>query len=102
LTQVRTWGGVLEHPLGSSILRDPSRGSLDLWGGRIILVDQHRFGHKALKPTLLYFVRCEPPALPSPRSTPPCNFNDLSSRQRLITPPDFAAWLVAAAREAQK
>ncbi len=67
LWAVRTFGGVLEHPEGSSALHwfglpTPSRlgwgwgSSTDRWGGRSCLVTQGRYGHRARKLTWLYAV----------------------------------------------
>lgn len=47
---VHKWGGVVEHPLGSSLFRDFGRG------GRIVKLNQGDYGHPALKPTILYVV----------------------------------------------
>jgi hypothetical protein len=47
---VHRWGGVIEHPVGSSLFRDHGRG------GRIERVNQSDWGHLCLKPTLLYWV----------------------------------------------
>lgn len=60
---VRRWGGVIEHPRGShawahfGITRPPNEGG---WiemvsGGWTCCVYQGHYGHKALKPTWLYF-----------------------------------------------
>lgn len=58
--QVRQWGGVLEHPQGSSLwsaadLPRPGEPA-DAYGGFTVLVDQGWFGHFAPKPTWLYVV----------------------------------------------
>lgn len=58
--QVRTWGGVLEHPQGSALwaaaeLPKPGHDT-DAAGGFTVLVDQGWFGHFAPKPTWLYVV----------------------------------------------
>jgi hypothetical protein len=57
---VRQWGGVLEHPQGSSLwsaaeLPRPGQGT-DAQGGSTVLVDQGWFGHFAPKPSWLYVV----------------------------------------------
>ena len=49
---VHRWGGVIEHPVGSTLFRDHGRV-----GAVIEQVDQHDWGHKIHKPTLLYWVR---------------------------------------------
>lgn len=46
---VHRWGGVIEHPVGSSLFRDHGRG------GTLEVVNQGDYGHLALKPTLLYW-----------------------------------------------
>lgn len=51
---VHQWGGIVEHPVGSSLFRE--HGTT----GRIEQVNQGDFGHKALKPTLLYIVEARP------------------------------------------
>lgn len=59
LRAVRKRGGVLEHPLASELwLREciPSDGNPDMYGGRLIVVDQFDFGHPARKMTGLYIV----------------------------------------------
>jgi hypothetical protein len=102
LRQVRRWGGVLEHPLGSRLFKTagiPGPG-WDLWGGLTLLVDQCRWGHPARKPTLLYFVGCTPPPIPPDRA-PTHELEKLSSKKRAATPPAFAAWLIEAARRAR-
>lgn len=58
IDSVRRWGGVLEHPHGSSlwpVAGLPKSGS-DAFGGFTVLVDQGWFGHFAPKPTWLYVV----------------------------------------------
>ena len=67
------YGGVLEHPRGSRAwarfgIARPSKdgGWVETWGGRgwTCEVYQGQYGHKALKPTWLYYVGCQaPPAL---------------------------------------
>lgn len=70
LASVERWGGVLEHPEGSSAwplhgLARPPRG-----GGWIVsrfgwtcCVEQRHYGHRARKATWLYAVGVAPPAL---------------------------------------
>jgi hypothetical protein len=82
LTAVRNYGGVLEHPAGSSAwdffgLAKPRAGegwvSADAWGGWTCQVDQKHYGHTAPKPTWLYACRVNLPALNWSKSdrTPP-------------------------------
>ena len=113
LASVRKWGGVLEHPQASSLwptygLPRPGAG-FDSFGGWSLDVDQFWWGHKARKRTWLYIVGC------SPRDIPPLPIvlGDAShvvswalktpkhrrrplvpKRERELTPPAFAAWLV--------
>ena len=52
----RRYGGVVEHPYRSGLwpfMNLPEPGSADEWG-KSIIVDQHWFGHRAQKRTLLY------------------------------------------------
>lgn len=118
--QVRRWGGVLEHPAGSSlwpVLGLPMRG-MDQYGGWTYPVDQVWFGHRARKRTLLYVVGVPPASIPpvpmslaDPTHTatwggapaPRVGGQDvprpgLSPAERSATPPAFARWLVALAR----
>jgi len=116
--QVRTWGGVLEHPKGSSLFRScgcpaPSHPP-DEFGGWTMEVDQFHWGHKARKRTWLYIVgTANVPPEPRRNGAPthcvgrpggkrkpnqiPCCTHD----EREKTPPAFAEWLVALARKCQ-
>jgi hypothetical protein len=113
IEQVRTWGGVLEHPEHSRLwiacgLPVPG-DEPDEWGGRTVTVRQCDWGHPAAKPTWLYVVGGVLPPAPPP-GTPTHvmvrlkrNNNDLpelSKSRRHITPPAFASWLVQVARSA--
>ncbi len=116
VAQVRRWGGVLEHPQGSTLWRAcdmPRPGELpDQWGGRTWLVSQVAWGHCCEKPTWLYTVGVDPrlalagirtggvatrrvtsgprgPKLPS-----------ASRRARTVTPSAFAEWLLDLAASA--
>lgn len=107
--QVRRWGGVLEHPVGSGLWSAcglPGPGCLpDRWGGHTIEVEQVRWGHPALKPTWLYIVGCaDLPQVP-PMREPTHRIADggrelphLPKTKRHITPPELAVWLVEVAR----
>jgi hypothetical protein len=107
---VRKWGGVLEHPAGSTLwpelgLPEPGAGR-DAWGGWTLGIHQHDFGHRAEKATRLYIVGCEPrdtPDLPPPagRAThcirPTKSYPRLPSvtkAEREHTPETLARWLV--------
>ena len=117
VSQVRKWGGILEHPKGSSLfttatgLNLPVPGGLpDAWGGFTILVDQCRWGHPARKQTLLYMVGVDPawiviPAWQEPTAVIDCSssrkgtgMTHVPKSQRHLTPPAFAEWLVDLAR----
>lgn len=77
LDAVRRYGGVLEHPWGShawpyfNINTPPRNGGwiaaelpgLSRWQGWTCCVEQGRYGHYARKPTLLYAVGTDLPAL---------------------------------------
>lgn len=72
LASVRRWGGVLEHPEGShawahfGLNKPPRTGGwivADFDGGWTCCVEQGRYGHFARKPTWLYAVGCDLPAL---------------------------------------
>jgi hypothetical protein len=82
LTAVRNYGGVLEHPAGSSAwdyfgLAKPGAGQgwikADDWGGYTCQVDQRHYGHTAPKPTWLYAAHVDLPELDWSKSdrTPP-------------------------------
>lgn len=69
---VRKFGGVIEHPYGSSAwahfgLNKPEKTGgwipADFYGGWTCCVEQGRYGHYARKPTLLYAVGCALPDL---------------------------------------
>lgn len=109
--QVRRWGGILEHPKGSELfwastgLALPAPGGLpDAYGGFTIEVDQSRWGHRAQKTTWLYMVGIDPSAImlpPQRQIERPCGGvvqQKMNSKNRHVTPPDFAEWLVALAR----
>ena len=117
--QVRRWGGVLEHPRGSTLwkaanLPRPGTG-LDSWGGFTLDVDQFWWGHRAQKRTWLYLCGCklgDVPAMPiklgkAPnvvtnihglRAGQPGYRKEITKRERAATPPAFAAWLVELTR----
>jgi hypothetical protein len=100
---VRCYGGVLEHPYGSTLWAAaglPKPGHVDEWGGWTLVVDQGWWGHAAPKPTYLYIVGCARADLaPMPVSAvrAPGRTLALSPADRERTPPAFAAWLVGLA-----
>jgi hypothetical protein len=62
--QVRRFGGVLEHPVGSLLWEKaglPAPGQIDAHGGWTLPIHQNWWGHRAEKATLLYIVGCGPP-----------------------------------------
>ncbi len=122
--QVRQWGGVLEHPARSRLWAAcglPRPGELpDAWGGVTIAVNQCDWGHVATKPTWIYLVGSRPFRFdwPAPGTathwicgsrkrrvggggTAPETVKFCSSEQRRRTPPAFAEFLVALARQAR-
>lgn len=107
VAQVRKWGGVLEHPAGSTLWQDqdmPLPGSRDCFGGWTLPISQMWWGHKAEKKTWLYVVGCEPREIPDM----PMILGDathvvqsqkddrphISKAEREHTPPLLAEWLV--------
>lgn len=111
---VRGNGGVLEHPAGSLLwpvagLPRPG-GARDGFGGYTIEVEQVRWGHRAVKRTWLYIVRCGtvPPIPPMRAHTHTCGMNrapgtrPLGSVERRMTPVAFAEWLLELASGASK
>lgn len=119
LKVVRRFGGVLEHPRGSTFFRTlPKPGELpDEHGGYTLEVSQCDWGHPARKRTLLYVVgvpRGSIPALPpprepthwasgsrnAPRGPVPPGIKVCSAQQRRRTPLAFAQWLLEIARSA--
>ena len=109
LNVIRKNGGILEHPSSSDIFKFhglPKPGSIDEFGGFVIHVNQHWFGHKAEKRTGLYIVGIEPRSIPDYT----LNFNavthvvstvskmngrkELSKKGREATPELLAKWLI--------
>lgn len=107
---IRKYGGVLEHPKNSQLYpaHIPLPGSLDDFGGYSILIEQHWWGHRARKQTLLYIVGCPQ------RDLPPIPYKldaithkvghnqhtrlkSVHKKEAEATPPDFAKWLVEVA-----
>ncbi|KAB0605462.1 hypothetical protein F7R19_01360 [Cupriavidus pauculus] len=113
--QVRSFGGVLEHPERSTLWGAaglPDVGKRDAFGGWTLGIHQHEFGHRAEKATFLYIVGCEPANLPDmplrldepthcirpTRSYP--RKPSVTKAEREHTPPALAAWLCEVARRA--
>ena len=116
--QVRTWGGILEHPSHSKLWAHcglpPVNGFPDAWGGYTIAVQQVNWGHPMRKRTWLYMVGV-PSIGPIPPTRAPTHWASggrqrpdgsythtpcpphiriASAQQRRRTPPAFARWLV--------
>lgn len=107
--QVRMFGGVLEHPVASTlwpVAGLPAPGTRDRFGGWTLPIHQHWFGHRAAKATLLYIVGCDPRDIPpipyrmdEPTHVVQSRKRDgyrphISKAEREHTPPDLANWLV--------
>lgn len=114
--QVRTYGGALEHPVGSRLwtacgLPAPGEGPDD-FGGVTIRVEQVAWGHTCRKPTLIYLVGCDLDFVRTTIRTGGTPTHGISSKARrgaLLapssaarrkTPLAFAEWLVAIAERA--
>lgn len=131
LSDVRIYGGVLEHPENSHAwahfnLNPPPREggwvAADFYGGWTCCVEQGRYGHYARKPTWLYAVRTDLPELewgkstwePDPevvariglarakkRGEVASSGGGTDSTARIHTPPAFRELLIGMARSAQ-
>lgn len=111
---VQKFGGVLEHPEGSTLWRAallPRPGEpADEFGGWTISVDQVDWGHKARKRTWLYVCGLERKRLPGWTAAlfPPTHtvgsgalwggLKNLHKADRERTPQAFAEWLVEVAK----
>jgi hypothetical protein len=112
--QVRSFGGALEHPVGSTLwpeacLPVPGAGK-DRHNGYTLPVNQNWFGHRAQKATLLYIVGCAPGELPpipynmeEPSHVVQTRKRDgsrphITKSEREHTPILFAKWLVSVAQ----
>ena len=122
---IRQNGGVLEHPVGSSLWMDqglPMPGECDdRFSGYTIEIDQYDFGHPCRKRTLLYIVGCpksELPPLPEPNTSPPVysiagytarkgkgtgggrkGTKNASRKMREMTPLRLGVWLITVAQK---
>lgn len=113
--QVRRWGGVLEHPAGSTLwaaagLPAPGPGQRDAFGGWTLAAPQKWWGHRAEKATWFYVQGCAPaevPPLPYVMGEAACVVQSrkragyrphITRRERELTPPALAQWLVQLAR----
>lgn len=120
LASLERWGGVLEHPASSGAwptfgLPVPSREGGWTRGARgwSAHVEQGHYGHRARKPTWLYYVGPEPPPLvwgPSPQrgvwvahgAGMPAGYTTCGKRERRSTPEPFAALLLSLATVATR
>lgn len=110
---VRRNGGVLEHPIGSSLWRflNLPLSGFDEYGGFTRSIDQYWFGHKCRKTTLIYICGCAPFQVPrvslcfgepvfiacfSKRNRNKKKRVSVADRER--TPVDFANWLISLAQ----
>jgi hypothetical protein len=123
--QVRTYGGVLEHPQRSKLwgaASMPLPGEpADRWGGFTIHVNQVDFGHVARKSTWLYIVgSTDVPEMPAAREPThwisggrkrrvknaggciPPGIKACSEQQRRRTPDAFADWLIELASRCRR
>jgi hypothetical protein len=111
--QVRTNGGVLEHPAHSKLWKAaglPKPGERDEFGGWTLAIPQFWFGHKAEKNTWFYIVGIDPSSIPPitlklgepthvvsstiQRRGEPGYRPSLKKKAREATPPAMAQWLV--------
>lgn len=122
--QVRTWGGVLEHPAWSKLWEHcglPLPGELpDAFGGVCVAVDQVDFGHVARKRTWLYVVGVRGARIDWPGPGEPSHYvgcdtfwrkralaegrpllKGCSAQKRRRTPVAFAEWLLDLAASAR-
>jgi hypothetical protein len=112
VNQVRKWGGVLEHPRKSKLwnyMGLPYPGKYDEYGGFSICIDQHWFGHKAQKRTLLYICGVDIKDLPRyPITLNQVEFcvgtsrdkgyiKEMPKKEREDTPLKLANWLIEVA-----
>lgn len=111
--QVRQWGGVLEHPVYSSLWEAaglPAGRNRDAWGGWTLPVSQWWWGHPCEKRTWLYICGVEPRDMPPmpyrigeaefvvSTSRGRRNRREIKKSEREATPPDLAEWLLAVAQ----
>jgi hypothetical protein len=118
INTVRKNGGVLEHPSGSSLWNDqnlPAPGAIDQFLGYTLIVNQHWFGHRAEKRTMLYIVGCNKEDLPlfTARNDKPTHVvnnsktsknkrPEISKAEREKTPVEFAKFLIEIAKNCKR
>ena len=113
VARIREFGGVLEHPAGSTLWADqglPVPGLRDEFDGWTLAAPQKWWGHKAEKASWFYIVGCEPadvPAIPLVlgdaryvvQSRKRHDYRPhITKAEREHTPPELAVWLVDLAR----
>ena len=120
VAQVRQFGGVLEHPVLSTLFKElslPNNVEPDSFGGWTYIAPQKWWGHKAEKLTRFYIVGIKPSQLPDvpfdlkqashvvttnhrhwKLSGKKCPRPELNQVDREATPPDLAKWLLETAR----
>ncbi|MGE8691488.1 MAG: hypothetical protein ACN6PJ_30375 [Achromobacter sp.] len=111
---VREFGGVLEHPAGSTLwaaqMLPLPGGARDQYGGWTFAAPQMWWGHKAEKATWFYIVGVAPADMPpvplvlgdathvvQSSKRQDCRPH-ITKAEREHTPPELAAWLVEVAR----
>lgn len=107
VAQVRRWGGILEHPEGSSLWKDqglprPGAGA-DSHGGMTLRIHQGHWGHRAPKSTWLYVANMPQVGIAlltsrEGRPLPAHRVELMGKAERERTPIEMAHTLVAAAR----
>lgn len=94
---VRSVGGVVEHPISSSLwpfMGCASWGVRDQWGGVLVPVAQSSYGHQAQKLTGLYIVGFDVPTIADPLpGVRPLESMHREARER--TPEPFARFLIS-------
>ena len=97
---IREYGGVLEHPVTSRLWKEknlPQPGRTDEFGGFTICIDQHWFGHRAIKKTFLYIVGCKMkdlPEIPYNLDAIQTTVERMCRAERERTPDKLARWLL--------
>lgn len=100
---VRRYGGVLEHPVGSTLFDhcgipvgewdNPDR-PLDAFGGYTLRIRQFDFGHRGAKDTVFYIVGCaDLPVLLDREDDVQIKVQNMSRLERRLTPDLMARWL---------
>lgn len=96
MRMVRTFGGVLEHPINSKLWAESNClgwGLRDQYGGVLVPCAQSSFGHRAPKFTGLYMVGVDVPNIPEP-GCHTTTVEQMGKAEREATPPPLARFLV--------